>query len=173
MRKKFMHLIAKETENAKAGTEAWMFLKMNSLTDIEMIQKLYDASKAGVKIRMIIRSICSLIPGIKDMSENIEIISIVDKYLEHSRVFIFCHGGDQKVYLSSADWMPRNLDHRSEVAVPVNDPAIKEEVKQILELQWQDTVKARVINAAQDNQYRRPGLKEKTRAQDAIYKFLT
>jgi polyphosphate kinase len=173
MRKKFLHLISKETENAKAGKEAWIFLKMNSLTDIEMIRKLYDASKAGVKIRLIIRSICSLVPGIKDLSENIEVISIVDKYLEHSRVFIFFNECDHKIYLSSGDWMPRNLDHRSEVAVPVYDPAIKEELKQILELQWLDTVKARVINAAQDNQYRRQGLREKTRAQDAIYKFLS
>lgn len=173
MRKKMLHLINKEIEIAKKGKEAWMFLKMNSLTDLELIRKLYDASRAGVKIRMIIRSICSLVPGVKDLSENIEVISIVDKYLEHARIFIFSNDGDQKVFLSSADWMPRNLDLRSEVMAPIYDPAIKEELKHILELQWKDLVKARIINAAQDNQYRSNLNKDKSRAQDAIYRYLS
>jgi polyphosphate kinase len=172
MRKKFLMLITKEIENAKEGKESGIFLKMNSLTDIELIRKLYDASKAGVKIRLIIRSICSLVPGIKDLSDNIEIISIVDKYLEHSRVFIFSNNGDQKVFISSGDWMPRNLDLRSEVAVPIYNPLIKEELRHILELQWKDHVKARIINKLQDNQYRTATGKEKIRAQDAIYRYL-
>lgn len=172
MRKKFLHLIQKEIENAKAGKEAWIFLKMNSITDIEMIKKLYDASKAGVKIRMIIRSICSLVPGIKDVSENIEVISIVDKYLEHARILCFGNEGNPRIYLTSADWMQRNLDFRSEIAVPVYDKTIAQELLHILELQWKDHLKVRILNEKQDNQYREGRAREKSRAQDAIYQYL-
>lgn len=172
MRKRLSQLISKEIETAKAGKEAFIFLKMNSLTDPELIKKLYDASKAGVKIRLIIRGICSLLPGVKDLSENIEAISIVDKYLEHARVFIFSNDGMPKVYLSSADWMPRNLDFRSEVAVPVYDEEIKKELLEIMEIQWKDHTKARILDESQSNKYRYLN-REKTRAQQAIYKFLS
>ena len=178
MRKRFISLINKEIENAREGKEAWIFLKMNSLTDHEMIQKLYEASQVGVKIRMIIRSICSLVPGVKDLSENINVISIVDKYLEHSRVFAFCNDSKNdtdeiKVFLSSGDWMSRNLDVRSEVAVPIFNTSLKKQLLDIMELQWEDNVKARVINAIQSNPYQRSNSKQKHRSQDSIYNNLT
>ena len=172
MRKKMLALIDKEIKNAKDKKPAWIFLKMNNLVDETMIYKLYDASRAGVKIRLIVRSTCALKPGIKDMSENIEAISLVDKYLEHSRVFIFCNNNDEKYFIASADLMARNLDNRSEVAVPIYDKGIQEELKKILEIQWSGNTKARILNATQDNKYRQPDGKPKVRAQEEIYKFL-
>ncbi len=152
-RKKFINAIKKEILEAQMGRKAWMILKMNSLVDREMISWLYEASNAGVKIDLIVRGICSLVPGIKGLSENINAISIVDKYLEHSRIYIFCNGGDSKYYLSSGDWMFRNLDNRSEVAVPVFDTALQEELLKYISLQLKDTKKARILNKKQDNQY--------------------
>ena len=149
-----------------------MFLKMNSLTDPELIKKLYEASQAGVKIRMIIRGICSLVPGQKGTSENIEVISIVDKYLEHARVFIFANDNDPRFYLASFDWMTRNIDFRSEVGVPVYDKILQKQLLDIMELQWSDNSKARYIDESQSNRYKKIDLKNKVRAQDAIYKYL-
>jgi polyphosphate kinase len=171
-RKRFLNLINVEIENAKQGIDAWIFVKMNSLTDHEMIKKLYEASSAGVKIRIIVRSICSLVPGINMLSENIEAISIVDKYLEHARVFVFANNGDTKVYLSSADWMTRNLDHRSEVAVPVYDAELKKQLIDMLEIQWNDNTKARSINVFQNNPYHHSKIKGKYKSQEEIYKYL-
>lgn len=171
-RKKYLQLINVEIENAKQGLDAWVFLKMNSLTDPEMIKKLYEASAAGVKVKLIIRSICSLVPGINALSENIEAISIVDKYLEHARVFVFSNNGSSKVYLSSADWMTRNLDHRSEVGVPVYDESIKKQLIDMLELQWNDNTKARSINVFQNNPYHFSKVKSKFKSQDEIYKYI-
>jgi polyphosphate kinase len=119
-----------------------------------------------------VRSICSLVPGVKGLSENIEAISIVDKFLEHARVFVFNQGGDKKVFLSSADWMTRNIDHRSEVGLPVFDETLKKQLLDILELQWSDNTKARVINETQDNEYKSSRTKLKFRAQDSIYQYL-
>lgn len=171
-RKKFLNLIQNEIDYAKDKKESWIFLKLNSLTDPEMIRKLYEASQAGVKIRLIVRSICSLVPGVKGLSENIEAISIVDKYLEHARVFIFSHGGENKFYISSADWMQRNIDFRSEVSVPVYDKKLQQELKDILEIQWSDNTKARILNLTQDNAYKLHPSRTKVRAQDAIYAYL-
>jgi polyphosphate kinase len=171
-RKKFVSLINKEIENAKQGKEAWILLKMNSLVDHEMISKLYEANNAGVKIRMNIRGICSLVPGVKGLSDNIEVIGIVDKYLEHSRIFVFCHGGKEKYYISSGDWMYRNLDHRSEVAVPVYDLLLQKELKNYLLIQFQDNVKARVINRTRDNQYKTQANGQRIHAQEDIYRWL-
>jgi polyphosphate kinase len=171
-RKKFISLMQKEIEAAKEGKDAWMFIKMNSLTDREMIKKLYEASQAGVKIRMIIRGICSLVPGVEGLSHNIEVMSLVDKYLEHARVFVFANDGDPKYYISSFDWMPRNIDHRSEVGVPIYDKSIQQQLWDILEIQWNDNCKARVINVQQDNQYRKTRSRTRNRAQDAIYTYL-
>jgi polyphosphate kinase len=171
-RKVFSKLIRGEIKNAKAGNEAFIHAKLNSLVDIEMIEKLYDASKVGVKIRLIVRSICSLVPGVNNLSENIEVTSIVDKYLEHSRIFVFCNGGDEKVFLSSADWMVRNLDHRVEVTTPIYDKAIREELKQYLDIQFRDNVKARVINEKQDNQFRAENGDEPHRAQFGMHSWL-
>ncbi|MFM7016981.1 MAG: polyphosphate kinase 1 [Bacteroidota bacterium] len=171
-RKKYIQLINNEIENVKNGKVGWIFLKMNSLTDSEMIKKLYEASNAGVKIRLIVRSICSLVPGIHKVSENIEAISIVDKYLEHARVFVFANAGNSKVFLSSADWMTRNLDHRSEVGVPIYHEGIKEQLINFLEIQWNDNTKARSINVFQNNPYHHSKSKVKHRAQEEIYKSL-
>lgn len=157
-RKKFYMLIDQEIENAKKGLPAGMFLKMNSLSDLEMIDKLYEACKYGVKIRLIVRGICSLIPQVPGLSDNIEAISIIDRYLEHSRVFVFENGGEPKFYLSSADWMSRNLDYRVEVTVPVYDKYLQAQLRDHMELIWKDNVKCRFHNAQQDNAYKKqPG----------------
>ena len=154
MRKKFYELIELEMKNARQGKESAIDIKLNSLEDTKIIQKLYEASNAGVKIRIIARGICCLIPGIKNMSENIEIISIIDRYLEHARVFIFHHGGRKKVYLASADWMRRNLSRRIEVAFPIYDKEIQDKLIYIFNLQWRDIAKARLIDALQQNKYK-------------------
>ena len=172
MRNKWYRLINTEIKNAKVGKQAYMYLKMNNLVDRKMIEKLYQASQAGVKIRMVVRGICSLVPGVKGLSENIEVTSIVDKYLEHSRVFIFCNSGDEKYFISSADWMVRNLDRRVEVAVPIYSKSIKEELKQFMEIQFADNTKARIINKEQNNKYvKRSRSSDLKRSQDELYKL--
>ncbi|HJX70611.1 MAG TPA: polyphosphate kinase 1, partial [Bacteroidales bacterium] len=130
LRRKMYHLIDNEIKNAKAGKEAYMILKLNSLVDNEIIAKLYQANDAGVRIKMIIRGTCSLIPGVNGLSENVEAISIVDKYLEHSRVMIFCNGGNELFYITSADWMTRNLDRRVEIACPIFDKDVQHEIRE-------------------------------------------
>jgi polyphosphate kinase len=168
MRKRLVQLINQEIRNAKAKKEAYITLKLNNLVDPEMIKKLYEASSEGVKIKLIVRGICSLVAGVKGLSDNIEAISIVDKFLEHSRVFIFCNAGDEKYFISSADWMTRNLDHRSEVAVPIYDKSIQLQLKEIIDTLWKDTTKARVLGSKQNNEYRKqPG--KKVRAQEEIF----
>ncbi len=171
MRQTFVKLIEREMKNAKKGKDAFIIAKMNSLEDPKMIAKLYEASEAGVRIQLIIRGICCLIPGIKGMSENIDVISIVDRFLEHARVFVFCNGGNELYYLSSADWMKRNLDRRIEVAFPIYDRGIRKQIRAILELQLNDTVKARVINKKLEN--KTPSVKSasKLRSQYATWEF--
>ncbi|MCW3127813.1 MAG: Polyphosphate kinase [Bacteroidetes bacterium] len=171
-RKKFMQLIDVEIHNAKHGKKAGIFLKMNSLVDEEMIAKLYEASNHGVPIRVIVRGICALIPGVPGMSENIEAISIVDRYLEHSRIFIFANEGDPTYFISSADWMARNLDTRIEISCPITDRHLQKELLDILEIQWADNVKSRVLNLPQDNTYRHSASPVKVRAQEKIYQYL-
>ena len=163
-------LIDEEIKNAKAGKEAYIKLKMNNITSYKMIDKLYEASRAGVKIQMIVRGICCLVPGIEGMSENIEVISIVDKFLEHPRLFIFGNNGNPKVYISSADWMTRNISFRVEVGCPIYDEAIKQELIDTFEISWADNVKARVIDQAQDNHYRSHTLPAQ-RSQVALYEY--
>ena len=163
-------LIEEEIKNAKAGKEAYIKLKMNNITSYKMIDKLYEASRAGVKIQMIVRGICCLVPGIEGMSENIEVISIVDKFLEHPRLFIFGNNGNPKVYISSADWMTRNISFRVEVGCPIYDEAIKQELIDTFEISWADNVKARVIDQAQDNHYR-PHTLPAQRSQVALYEY--
>ena len=136
-------MIEKEIENSKKGREAWMLLKMNHIVDPRMIALLYRASRAGVKIRLIVRGMFSLEPGVPGKSENIEAVRLVDRYLEHARVMFFAHGGAEKCFISSGDWMPRNLDKRVEVACPIMDETLKQELRDILELQWRDNSKAR------------------------------
>ena len=153
LRKGFNALIDKEIEEAKAGREAWMILKMNSLEDEEMIHRLYEANNAGVKIQLIVRGICRLVPGIEGQSEHIQIISIVDRFLEHARAYVFHHGGDHKIFLASADWMNRNLSRRVEVAFPMYDRDHRAAIMKMLEIQLADNQKARIIDEGQTNQY--------------------
>ena len=167
---KLFRLIDTEIENAKRGKPAYIKLKMNSISSYKMIDKLYEASRAGVKIQMIVRGICCLVPGIKGMSENIEIISIIDKFLEHTRLYIFSNNDNPKIYISSADWMTRNVDTRVEVSCPIYDKDIKTELQDIFEICWSDNVKARIINQKQDNTYKREG-KKKIRAQFETYDY--
>jgi len=172
MREMFEKMLEREMKNAKDGKNAFVIAKMNGLEDPDMIAKLYEASEAGAKISLIVRGICCLIPGIKGMSENIEVVSIVDRYLEHARAYIFHNGGEDRYFLSSADWMRRNLSHRIEVAFPIYDKLLQEEIRTILNLQLGDNVKARIINKKQDNSVRRVDGNTSLRAQYAIYEFL-
>ncbi|WP_179375763.1 polyphosphate kinase 1 [Winogradskyella wichelsiae] len=170
-RSQFTALIDLEIENALAGKTAYIILKLNSLQDAKMIKHLYKASNAGVKIRLLIRGICCLVPGIKNQSENIIVTSIVDRFLEHGRLYIFGNNGKEKMYLGSADWMTRNLDHRIEVIIPILDRDIHLKLKEVLELQLNDNVKSRVIDANQNNHYvAKDALSESSQHQ--IYKTL-
>lgn len=170
-RKFFIGALNNEIKNAKEGKKAWAIIKLNSVVDKNMVRKLYEASQAGVKIKMIVRGICVLIPGIKGVSENIEVISIIDRFLEHSRVFIFCNDGDNTYFTGSADWMPRNLDHRIEVITPIYDKDIRKELWDILQIQLKDNCKARVSGEKLINQYRKTKSKKSTRAQFEIYEY--
>ncbi len=155
MRNKLVNLIDNEIKFAREGKEAYMILKINNVVDTAMIHKLYQASQNGVKIKLIVRGICALIPGVKGLSENIEAVAIVDKFLEHSRIFIFCNNNNEKYYISSADWMTRNLDTRIEVASPIYDPAIQKELRDIIDFQLKDNVKARIVDQHQSNIYKK------------------
>ncbi len=171
-RSKFNKLIEREIHNAQAGRPAYINLKMNSLSDFQMIDKLYDASNAGVKMKLQIRGICSLIPGVKGMSENIEAISIVDNFLEHSRVFIFCNDDNPEVFISSADFMTRNLDGRVEVTCPIYQEDIKKQLIDNFEVGWKGNVKARYHSDKLDNKYRiRKENEPVFRAQQETYNY--
>lgn len=170
-RKQFTKHIRREIKNKQAGKEAYMILKMNSLEDPEIIEKLVEASQAGVKVQLIVRGICRLVPGIEGYTENIEIISIIDRFLEHARVYIFCNGSKEKMYISSADWMTRNLDRRVEVAVSVKDTKVFQELRDIINLQLVDNVKARKILPEQSNAYIENN-ETKVQSQVATYEYL-
>jgi polyphosphate kinase len=172
LREKLYQLISNEAEAAKKGAPAEMILKFNSLEDKEIIRKLYEASQAGVKIKIIVRGICCLVPGLKGLSENIEIISIVDRFLEHARVFVFHNGGDELIYLSSADWMERNLSFRIETIFPVYDASIRKDIRALLDIQLNDNVKARIIDPLNLNEYRRTSSDIPVRTQLETYFFL-
>ncbi len=164
-------MIDQEIKNALKGKKAEIWLKMNGLQDEKIINKLYEASNEGVKIRIIVRGICCLVPGIKKQSENIKVISIVDKFLEHARVYIFHNGGDTKVYLSSADFMERNLTRRIEVAFPIYDKKLKTEILDMIQMQWADNVKARIVDKNLNNDYRKESDKTQ-RFQTDFYTYL-
>lgn len=173
MRSDLYQLIDEEIKQALRGKKASIILKMNSLQDKRIINKLYEASQEGVKIKLIVRGICCLVPQVKGLSENIEVISIIDRFLEHARVFVFNNDGDQKIYLSSADLMTRNLSKRVEVAFPIYDKNVKEEILDILDLQLKDNVKARIINEEQTNEFKK--IKKgssQIRSQLATYNYL-
>lgn len=172
MRESFLGLLDREIKHARHGEPAYAILKMNSLEDPEIIEKLYEASIEGVKIYLIVRGICCLLPGMKKVSENISAISIVDRYLEHSRVYLFHNGGDERCYLASADWMVRNFSRRVEVAFPIYNVELRNEIRGILDLQLRDNVKARIISVDQNNKYKKAGPGESVRAQAAAYEYL-
>jgi polyphosphate kinase len=172
MRNFFIRMINNEIKIAKNGKEAWCIIKLNNLVDDKMVKKLYQASEAGVKTKIICRGTCTLVPGVKGQSENIEVISIVDKFLEHSRVFVFNNGGKEKYYISSADWMVRNLDNRIEVACPVEDTSLQQELKTMLLIQLKDNTKARLVNYTVVNEYKERDKLPEIRSQVAIYDYL-
>jgi len=172
LRNKLVMLMENEIRNAKAGREAYINIKINNLTDEEIIGKLYKASSAGVKIRLIVRGMLSIVPGLKGVSENIRAIGIVDRFLEHSRFMIFCNGGNELVYITSADLMPRNLDRRIEVTCPVFDEDIRKEITDVFEIQWNDNVKARLYDEKQSNRYVVPGDKP-CRSQTEVHSYIS
>jgi polyphosphate kinase len=169
-RSTFLRLIHTEVLNARAGRRAEIFIKCNSLIDEEIIDRLYEASQAGVRIRAIVRGMCSLMPGVPGVSDNIEVVSVVDRFLEHSRIYIFHNDGKPRYYLSSADLMTRNLDHRVEVTVPVYDTEARAVVQRLMDTQWADNVKSRILTGNQDNEYRERGQRKRVRSQEALAK---
>ncbi len=171
LRNKLLMLIENEIKNAKAGKSAYISIKINNFTDEEIIGKIYKAASAGVNVRLIVRGMLSLVPGAKGNLENLKAISIVDQYLEHSRFLIFCNGGDELVYITSADIMPRNLDRRIEVTCPVYDDAIRKEIMDVFEIQWSDTVKARIYDELQSNALAR-STENPVRSQIGVHTYL-
>lgn len=171
-RREFTQMILHEIDEAEAGREAKITAKMNSLEDEEIIDLLYRANKSGVKIRLLVRGFTCLIAGVKDLSEHIYITSILDRFLEHGRIYIFHNGGEERIFMGSADWMNRNLNRRIEVLAPIFDEDIKQELKEILQLQLNDNVKARVQDYTGKNEYVAHDEKKPIRSQYEIYKYL-
>ncbi|MGE6234743.1 polyphosphate kinase 1 [Aeromonas media] len=171
-RRQLYRLIDNELANAKAGQPCGITLKINNLVDRDLINRLYAAGQAGVPIQMIIRGMCALRPGVPGLSDNIQVISIIDRFLEHPRVMVFHNKGNPQLFISSADWMSRNIDGRIEVGTPIYDERLKQRILDILDLQLSDTCKARVIDADQKNEYVKRGNRRKVRSQVAIYDYL-
>jgi len=171
LRTDLVKLIDKEIAAAKKGKPAEIFLKMNSLQDDKMINKLYEASQAGVKVKLIVRGICSLVPQLKGISENIEAISIVDRFLEHARVFVFHNQGKPTILLSSADWMTRNLSFRVETAFPIFDKNVRQQILDMLDIQWSDNVKARILDEKMTNKYHNDGQELAIQSQVETYYY--
>jgi polyphosphate kinase len=170
LRESIKEMLEVEIDSAKKGKEAWFYGKFNGLTDKKIIKLLYKASAAGVKIRLIVRGECCLCPQVESLSENIEIHSIVDKYLEHARVIICCNGGESRTCILSADVMKRNLDERVEIGVPIVEKYTAKVVRDIFDIQWNDNVKSRDLSS-DENKYVRNELKP-VRSQDEIYSYL-
>ena len=166
MKHRLLRLLDNEIKNAKQGREAWLKMKINHITDPDMVNKLYEASRAGVRIDIVIRGNCSLVPGVPKVSENIRCVGIIDRYLEHSRILIFCNGGKNKFYLGSADWMPRNLINRIEVYSPVYDADLQRDLLRTVEYGLRDTMNGRLIDGQGTNQFQ-PG--SPFRSQEALY----
>ena len=164
----FTSLIKSEIKNVESGKKGMIRLKMNSLTNYSMVESLYNASRSGVKTQLIIRGVCCLIPGVKGMSENIEVISVVDKFLEHTRLMIFENDGNPHVFISSADWMTRNIENRVEVSCPIYDAEIKSDLIANFSMTWNDNAKARVLNGTTPNMYKSSSDKRQ-RSQIEIY----
>lgn len=156
-----------EIKNAGEGKEAWLKMKINHITDVDIVSKLYQASRAGVKIDIVIRGNCSIVPGIPRMSDNIRCVGIIDRYLEHSRILIFANGGKPKYYLGSADWMPRNLVNRIEVLTPVYDADLQHDLMRTISFGMRDTVNGRIVDGKGSNKILEG---ETFRSQEQLYK---
>jgi polyphosphate kinase len=170
-RRKINALIQREILQAKKGHPAKISMKVNNLVDIGIIKKLYEASNAGVEVKLIIRGVCCLVPGIKNQSENIQVISIVDRFLEHARFFIFENAGNPVYFITSADLMERNLDKRIEVGVPIHDPQLQDEIQHVFDIQWKGNVKVRIIDKKQKNNYKKSDDNHPFRAQMELYAY--
>ena len=175
MKNRFVALVNNEIKNKKAGKPAYIKIKINHITDPIMVNKLYEASQAGVDIDLVLRGNCSLVTGIPGISSNIRIHGIIDRYLEHSRIFVFANGGEEKVFIGSADWMPRNLDNRIEVVTPVYNSEIKEEMRRIVEYGLKDTMQGRIVDGHGENKFWSEGAAEEGekpfRSQEALYDY--
>ena len=170
-RTRISRLIKNEIENARKGEKAYIYLKLNNLADLDIINLLYTASREGVDIRLNIRGMFSLVTGIKDLSNNIKAIGIVDRFLEHTRIMIFCNKGNEKVYITSGDLMTRNIERRVEIACPVLDNDLKKELHDIFDIQWNDNVKARILDKKLENKIATNG-KSPLRSQVKVYNYL-
>lgn len=172
MKNRFVALINNEIKNRKSGKPAYIKIKINHITDPVMVEKLYEASCAGVDIDLLVRGNCSLVPGISGVSDHIRIAGIIDRYLEHSRIFVFAAGGEERVFIGSADWMPRNLDNRVEVVTPVYDPEVKAEMKRIVDFGLRDTLQARIVDGEGKNLFKQPDEGgQPFRSQEALYEY--
>jgi polyphosphate kinase len=168
MREQFIEAIRSEAEHAREGKPAEITAKVNRLEDPEIIRELYRASQAGVDIDLLVRDICRLRPGLQGVSENISVVSIINRFLEHSRIFRFHHDGDERFYIGSADWMERNLDNRVEAVVPIHDPQLRDRLRHILELNLSDNVKAWELQSDGSYTQRHPGDDEPRNAQATL-----
>lgn len=168
MKSRILHMFDTEIKNAKEGREAWAKIKINHITDPDVVAKIYQASQAGVKVDIVLRGNCSLVPGIPGVSDNIHIVGIIDRYLEHSRILIFCNGGKNKYFLGSADWMPRNLLSRIEVMTPVYDEDLKEDLRRTVEYGLRDTTNGRLVDGKGTDQLQQGEL---FRSQEELYKY--
>lgn len=167
-----VHLIRQEIQAAKNGLKATIFIKCNNLVDPEIIAKLYDAARAGVEVRVNVRGMFSLISSSEEENYSIHSIGIIDRYLEHSRIYYFYNGGKENIYISSADLMSRNLDRRVEVTAPIYDAEIKKEIIGFLELQWKDNTASRLLDNELSNKIINHGQQPVITSQVAFYDFL-
>lgn len=171
MKRKFIHLINEEIKNKQTGKPAYIMIKINHITDPMIVKKLYEASSHGIPVDLLVRGNCSLITGIPGVSDTIRINGIIDRYLEHSRIFIFANGGDEKIFIGSADWMPRNLDNRIEVVAPVYDPGIKADLKRVIEYGLKDTLQGRIVDGTGENRPWTTEDKLPFRSQEELYRY--
>ena len=169
MKKKFVRLINNEIKNRQQGKPAYIKVKINHITEPEMVRKLYEASENGVRVDLLVRGNCSLVTGIPGKSDNIRICGIIDRYLEHSRIVIFANGGEKKSFIGSADWMPRNLDNRIEVVTPVYDAKIKEDLEKVIDYGLRDTMQGRIVDGTGENRPWTTEDGEAFRSQEQLY----
>lgn len=169
MKNKFIRLINDEIRNKRAGKPAYIKIKINHITDVTMVKKLYEAAADGIPVDLLVRGNCSLMPNLPELGGNMRIRGIIDRYLEHSRIFIFAAGGEEKIFIGSADWMPRNLDNRVEVVTPVYDAEIKEDLKRVVDFGLNDTMQARIVDGTGDNRIFEDENATAFRSQEALY----